>query len=96
MAITEKELNAATFLAVAALAKRLTGADICVTIKSEDGHIRSLVGNNDQVTWFENGSRGSVSPEVIQAAREMLPFGAEQVSDVPQQPPLRSHPLPER
>lgn len=77
MSLTDRELIAATFIAVAALAKRLTGADLCVTIGGIDGGVHSLTGNNPQVTWVENGEAVSASPEAILAARETLLFGDE-------------------
>ena len=89
MALSEKELAAATFIAVTALAKRLTGADICVTLEGQDGRVRSLIGSDGHVTWIERGAdlaAHEVDPEVLVAARQRRPRVLQQVFDTVEQP----------
>lgn len=55
MGIETGDLIAATFVAVAALAKRLTGADMLVTIKDADGTVWTLKEDDGAVIWIEPG-----------------------------------------
>jgi len=71
MAISAKDFAAATFIAVAAIAKRVTGADIFVTLRGIDGCARSLTGNEAAVTWLEPGAPREPSSEALAAASRM-------------------------
>lgn len=71
MALSDRELTLATFLAVAALAKRLTGESLCVTLPGADGHIHSITGDKELVTWHQGESAPRVSVETLAAAKQL-------------------------
>lgn len=76
MAISEKEMAAVSFVALAALAKRLTGADLVVTLKDSNGTVFSLRGDEGSVSWIEPGCPAQVRAETVEAARSVPPLAA--------------------
>jgi len=85
MALSEKELIAVTFIAVTALAKRLTGEDLLVTIEGEDGRTRTISGSDGHITWVSDHKKVEVSDEVIQEARLKPPHVLLQAQHAPRQ-----------
>jgi hypothetical protein len=77
MAMTQKDFNAAMFLAVTALAKRLTGDDLCITLSCEDGEVRSITGDARFETWLSD-EQSKVAREVTREARERPPLVSSQ------------------
>lgn len=56
MPLSDRELTLATFLAVTALAKRLTGEDMSVTIQGQDGLTHRLKGDDDISGYFTSAA----------------------------------------
>ena len=81
MALSQRDFNAAMFLAVTALARRLTGEDLCITLSCEDGNVHTITGDARFETWLHDG-QSTVSHEVTREAREMPPLVVSQARSV--------------
>lgn len=60
--MTEKQLLAATFLAIVGLAEKLTGKKMSITVVDNDGNVETVCGAEYCVTWTDEG------PETIDRA----------------------------
>jgi hypothetical protein len=72
MAISQRDFNAAIFLAITALSRRITGEDLCITLSCEDGEVRTITGDSRFETWLLDGG-ATVSSAVTQEAQERPP-----------------------
>ena len=85
MPMSERELTIATFLAVTALAKRVTGENLSITIKCMDGHIRSLTCDDESATWYDDRVEDPISSETLRVASTKHPDRLVEVTAAPRE-----------
>ena len=80
MALSQRDFNAAMFLAITALAKRLTGESLCISLSCEDGNVHTITGDDRFETWLPS-DRHTVPYEVTREAQEWPPEVVWQARD---------------
>ena len=82
--MTEKEMLAALFIAVAALGEKLTGEKMSVSITDRNGDVISICGSEYAVTWTAAGKPERVSRATIREVRAKPPPVQQELNRVPE------------
>jgi len=68
--MTERQLLAAIFIALAEIAKQITGKKLTIPLVDGDGEATSICGASHCVTWTDGDQEERVSPATIQSSAE--------------------------